>query len=1289
MADAMRLHFAALIVVRGSIFMVERTLHTDAAVPSAASERNEALAALQLWQTLEYLSPQKPPKPERAPGTCVWALNPNATDDGEMPWKDTAKIEVLAKLFKPKRRYMLFGGVISGKEWVETTRALLGAPPLDFSEQRAPSNTASFVIPIDEHGYVSGEVFVSTVPWAIACIQAATANGGLFDFSGFFGQDGVQQRVKDAVNALLAQRQLIDDVSNADEAVSDDKPDAAHRISENEAQPADETSAERTDVSNRPVDRRTLDVTDVQAIAEVVFDTCGWRPSLHVDWIIQTLKASTKNQEKAADDPLNSFFAEELEQIQGEYLAGRSGKALSQFLETPIHPERCDLESTREHLVHGVHPGVTPEACWPGEYPLVTAQQFAVNAIMRDVRDGGLFSVNGPPGTGKTTMLKDILAAIVLQRADVLVSFDDPKDAFPNTLTVEGHKYPVRKIHDRLRGFGIVVACANNGAAENISKELPGRAAIDPTMGMDYFSEIADSIGLSSEDKQRVPRCWGLVSAALGKQENRFAFATDFWEGRRDSDTPKKSTKKNAPGADHAQPSDAQDPMRPFTLQDWVAEFGNQTPSWSDAKQRYVDAKARAKAALERAGVLANQLSRAEQLAAQLRELRAEQVRLSEKQTSLKQQETAAQTALLDARSRMNRADAVASALRTLQKRRADLKTAQDALTTVQQQIPSVSLSELTDSLSRLQQARNRVKEDLEAHAKTKPGVIDSLFNRGGKRRWVTRHDTLLAELDTKRRQLDAVDQGREGVIRWQRQFADARQTVQTSHDLTQSALTDVQTLEIDGDLSLDDSMAQSKAAKDHSQHSRDALHTLQHEVTHVAQEIQANLEALKAKSEAFARVESVLKDADLLSHHRPAWHLFDGSREDFHRASPYHDESNIFGARRDLFVAAMDLHKAFIVHAWSRLKTALYATIGMLQGKINPNQIHGGSMPLWDTLFLVVPLVSTTFASFPRLFRGIGKEQLAWVLIDEAGQAAPQYCVGALWRAKRAVVVGDPLQLEPVVGVPEELVGPLRKRCGTDPRYVPPRASAQTLADLSNRYGMYLNADSPDDRLWLGSPLIVHRRCISPMFEIANALAYENKMVYGGGKGAIDSMVSSSGWFDVSAQGHEGHWVPEQASYAMELVKTLVGDSLRNNEGKLRAFVISPFKKVAEKMKELLVAEFGRKDGNEMCGTVHTFQGKEADYVVFLLGGDPKKPGAISSYAGKNPNLVNVAVTRAKKRLYVIGHRDYWTGRGDTHGYYRLIADFLDEHGAATKIEGAANNAPTCAMSHTARTVE
>lgn len=73
--------------------------------------------------------------------------------------------------------------------------------------------------------------------------------------------------------------------------------------------------------------------------------------------------------------------------------------------------------------------------------------------------------------------------------------------------------------------------------------------------------------------------------------------------------------------------------------------------------------------------------------------------------------------------------------------------------------------------------------------------------------------------------------------------------------------------------------------------------------------------------------------------------------------------------------------------------------------------------------------------------------------------------------------------------------------------------------------------------------------------------------------------------------------------------------------------------------------------------GTVHTVQGREADTVIFLLGAPKASQNGARQWAGSPENLLNVAVSRAKRNLYVLGSRGAWMGAGR----FSVAAKLLD----------------------------
>ena len=127
---------------------------------------------------------------------------------------------------------------------------------------------------------------------------------------------------------------------------------------------------------------------------------------------------------------------------------------------------------------------------------------------------------------------------------------------------------------------------------------------------------------------------------------------------------------------------------------------------------------------------------------------------------------------------------------------------------------------------------------------------------------------------------------------------------------------------------------------------------------------------------------------------------------------------------RDEVFISAIAVHRAFIDAAAKPLRHNLGALMNVFTTRTpcrGPEK-QALLLDLWASLFLVVPLVSTTFASVNRMLGKLPLESLGWLFVDKAGQALPQAAVGAIMRTRRAVIVGDPVQIEPVAVLPDTL---------------------------------------------------------------------------------------------------------------------------------------------------------------------------------------------------------------------------------------------------------------------------
>ena len=424
-------------------------------------------------------------------------------------------------------------------------------------------------------------------------------------------------------------------------------------------------------------------------------------------------------------------------------------------------------------------------------------------------------------------------------------------------------------------------------------------------------------------------------------------------------------------------------------------------------------------------------------------------------------------------------------------------------------------------------------------------------------------------------------------------------------------------------------------------------------------------VEAIESSHARLKRVEEVLGEAKkLLGVNFPDadyWRDFENNQNAQINCPWTYNEFNEL--REQLFLEALQLHKAFALNSEAIRTHNMNLFYNLLKRKLSHEDEKAYASELFQSFFLLVPVISTTFASISRLLKHIGREEIAWLMIDEAGQGTPQSAAGAIWRAKRTLIIGDPLQIEPVVTTPNCVLKRFSELYSVPLKFTDKELSIQVLGDKVNPYGTKRGS------LWVGCPLRVHRRCISPMFEIANTIAYRQKMICATRPETEDFIIPKSQWLNIGGKSDKPHYVEKQGKLVYKIVLKAF---LESNSDFPSIYVITPFVTVKNELLKLFYENLSEDleskaiyiNKNRLyywirssIGTVHTFQGKETKMVILCLGvdSDLKGCGAIQ-WASRKPNLLNVAATRAMYRLLIVGDAALWKDEENFKVAYEML---------------------------------
>lgn len=250
-------------------------------------------------------------------------------------------------------------------------------------------------------------------------------------------------------------------------------------------------------------------------------------------------------------------------------------------------------------------------------------------------------------------------------------------------------------------------------------------------------------------------------------------------------------------------------------------------------------------------------------------------------------------------------------------------------------------------------------------------------------------------------------------------------------------------------------------------------------------------------------------------------------------------------------------------------------------------------------------------------------------VIVDEASQCDIASCFPALFRAKNAVIVGDDKQLAHLSFLDKTKEQSFLSQYNVPDKYqLMWRFRTNSIFDIAQYYSL--------------NPILLdeHFRSHPPIIE------FSNNEFYGGRIKVVTKEIGVPDCLDLKiVKGAKADLDETRNTAEVEAIIDKMQEVIRDSDesNPISIGVISPFRAQVECIKKAIMQVFDSETTRKhhiTVGTAHTFQGDERD-VMLLSWTIAENSHFQSIMFAQKPNLFNVAITRARKKLFCFISRE------------------------------------------------